>query len=108
MSSEKQQPRKQQEKARLHARNKNRERYDLNALTISNPELKKHIMPNKFGVKSVDFSNPLAVKLLNKALLNHYYGIKNWEFPDKNLQPRKAPRTIDLVHVRDLLHPSYC
>jgi len=83
MSSEK----NQQEKARLHSRNKNRERYDLSALTTTNPELKNYIMPNKFGVESVDFSNPLAVRLLNKALLNHYYGIKNWEFPDENLCP---------------------
>ncbi|MDH5475797.1 MAG: 23S rRNA (adenine(1618)-N(6))-methyltransferase RlmF [Cyclobacteriaceae bacterium] len=99
MSSEK----KQEEKARLHARNKNRERYDLSALIISIPELKKHIMPNKFGVKSVDFSNPLAVKLLNKALLNHYYGIKNWEFSDKNLCPPIPGRADYLHHIADVL-----
>jgi len=68
MSSEK----IQKEKARLHSRNKNRERYDLSALTNSNPELKNYIMPNKFGVESVDFSNPLAVKLLNKAYAHQF------------------------------------
>jgi 23S rRNA (adenine1618-N6)-methyltransferase len=62
----------QQEKARLHSRNKNRERYDLSALTTSFPELKKYVKPNKFGVDSVDFSNPISVKLLNKSLLKHY------------------------------------
>ena len=99
MSSEK----KQQEKARLHSRNKNRERYDLEALIISTPELKNHIIPNKFGVDSVDFSNPIAVKLLNKALLNHYYGIKNWEFPDENLCP-PIPGRADYIHyMADLL-----
>ena len=45
----------QQKKSRLHYRNKNREKYDLSALTTSSPELKNYIIPNKFGVKSIDF-----------------------------------------------------
>ena len=103
MSSEKQQPRKQQEKARLHSRNRNRERYDLGALKSSNPELKSHIRPNKYGAESIDFSDPIAVKLLNKALLNHYYGIKYWEFPDENLCPPIPGRADYLHHMADLL-----
>jgi len=99
-------PEKKQEKARLHARNKNRERYDLSALTTSNPELKDYIVPNKFGVDSIDFSNPLAVKLLNKALLNYYYGIKDWEFPDENLCPAIPGRADYIHHVADLLGGS--
>ena len=99
MSTEK----NKQKKTRLHSRNKNRERYDLSALTTSNPELKNYIIPNKFGVESVDFSNPLAVKLLNKALLNHYYGIKIWEFPDENLCPPIPGRADYIHHMADLL-----
>jgi len=99
MSSEK----NQQEKARLHSRNKNRERYDFSALTISNPELKIYVKPNKFGVDSVDFSNPFAVKLLNKAILNHYYGIESWEFPDENLCPPIPGRADYIHHIADLL-----
>lgn len=99
MSSEK----NKQKKSRLHFRNKNRDKYDLGALTTSNPELKNYIIPNKFGVKSVDFSNPLAVKILNKALLNHYYGIKNWEFPDENLCPPIPGRADYIHHIADLL-----
>ena len=87
-----------QEKTRLHIRNKNRRRYDLSALTSSNPELSEYIRPNKFGVDSVDFANPLAVRLLNKALLNHYYGIKNWDFPDENLCP-PIPGRADYIHI---------
>ena len=102
MSSEK----NQKEKARLHSRNKNRERYDLSGLTTSNPELKNYIIVNKFGVESVDFSNPLAVKLLNKALLNLYYGIKNWEFPDENLCPPIPGRADYIHHIADLLGES--
>ena len=95
-----------QEKARLHPRNKNRERYDLSALTTANPELKTYVMPNKYGTASVDFSNPVAVKLLNKALLNHYYGIKNWEFPDENLCPPIPGRADYIHHIADLLGES--
>ncbi|MBT7493578.1 MAG: 23S rRNA (adenine(1618)-N(6))-methyltransferase RlmF [Bacteroidetes bacterium] len=99
MSSEKNQP----EKARLHSRNKNRGRYDLNALTKSTPELKNHLALNKYGIESVDFSNPHAVKLLNTAILNHYYGIKNWDFPDENLCPPIPGRADYIHHMADLL-----
>lgn len=100
------QEKKPQEKTELHPRNKNRERYDLDALTAAIPELLNYITPNKFGDDSVDFSNPVAVKLLNKALLNHYYGIKHWEFPDENLCP-PIPGRADYIHyIADLLKES--
>ncbi len=92
-----------QEKARLHSRNRNREQYDLSALTGVNPELANYVKSNKYGVDSVDFSNPVAVKLLNKALLNHYYGIKNWDFPDENLCPPIPGRADYIHHIADLL-----
>ena len=84
-------------KKSLHVRNKNRERYDLGALISAIPQLRDYVVPNKFGEDSVDFTNPIAVKLLNKALLNHYYGIKNWEFPDENLCP-PIPGRADYIH----------
>lgn len=92
-----------QQQSKLHARNKNRERYDLNALSVATPELKAHVRPNKFGVQSIDFSNPRAVKLLNKAILNHYYGIKYWEFPDQNLCPPIPGRADYIHHIADLI-----
>jgi 23S rRNA (adenine1618-N6)-methyltransferase len=92
-----------QEKVRLHIRNKNRERYDLEALKIAVPELADHITTNKYGAESVDFANPVAVKLLNKALLNHYYGIKNWDFPEENLVPPIPGRADYLHYMADLL-----
>ncbi len=94
---------KRHEKTRLHPRNKNRDRYDLGALMTANPELKNHIIRNKFGIESIDFANPVAVKLLNKAILNHYYGIKNWEFPDENLCPPIPGRADYIHHIADLL-----
>ena len=95
-----------QEKVRLHIRNKNRERYDLDALKIAVPELSEHITVNKYGAESVDFANPVAVKLLNKALLNHYYGIKNWDFPEGNLVPPIPGRADYLHYMADLLGQS--
>jgi 23S rRNA (adenine1618-N6)-methyltransferase len=102
MSSDK----KQQEKSRLHSRNKNSNRYDLSALVSVKPELKAFVKPNKSGDDSVDFSNPEAVKLLNTALLNHYYEIKNWEFPDENLCPPIPGRADYIHHIADLLSGS--
>ena len=97
---------KQQEKSRLHSRNKNKERYDLSALMDVNPALKDFVKPNKFGDKSVDFSNPAAVKALNTALLKHYYGIANWAFSDENLCPPIPGRADYIHHVADLLSGS--
>ena len=97
---------KPQEKSRLHPRNKNRERYDLDALIHSTPELKNFVKPNKFGDESVDFSNPAAVKMLNKALLHHYYGIKYWTFSDENLCPPIPGRADYMHYMADLLCES--
>ena len=94
---------KKVEKSRLHPRNKNREKYDLSALTLCNPELKKYIVPNRSGGDSIDFSNPLAVKVLNRALLHHAYGIENWEFPDENLCPPIPGRADYIHHIADIL-----
>lgn len=102
MSSEK----KNQEKSRLHIRNKNRERYDLNSLVKATPELKAHVVPNKHGAESIDFSNRQAVRLLNTAILKYYYGIKSWDFPNENLCP-PIPGRADYIHyMADLLTES--
>jgi 23S rRNA (adenine1618-N6)-methyltransferase len=92
-----------QEKSTLHPRNKNRGKYDLHALTNSIPELKSHIISNKYGEKSIDFSNPIAVKTLNRALLSHHYGIKTWMFPNENLCPPIPGRADYIHHMADIL-----
>ncbi len=97
---------KTQEKTRLHPRNRNRDRYDLDALKASNPELVPFIEHNKHGGESVNFANPLAVKALNKALLNYYYGIENWDFPNENLCPPIPGRADYLHYMADLLSES--
>lgn len=95
-----------QEKTTLHPRNKNRERYNLDALIAAVPELAAHVKPNKFGDASVDFANPDAVRLLNRALLKHYYAIEHWDFPAENLTP-PIPGRADYIHyLADLLKES--
>lgn len=90
-------------KSTLHTRNRNREPYDLKALVNVVPELGNHIKPNKYGTESIDFASAEAVKLLNQALLNHYYGIEKWDFPDANLCP-PIPGRADYLHaIADLL-----
>lgn len=90
-------------KSKLHPRNKNRENYDLALLSELDAELKKYVKPNKYGTDSIDFANPKAVKLLNKALLKSNYKIDFWEFPDENLCPPIPGRADYLHYIADLL-----
>ncbi|WP_240623433.1 23S rRNA (adenine(1618)-N(6))-methyltransferase RlmF [Brumimicrobium aurantiacum] len=91
------------DKSRLHPRNKNKGKYDLNALAKINRDLKGIIQPNKYGEDSIDFSDPRSVKILNQTLLEYYYKIDYWEFPDNNLTP-PIPGRADYIHyVADLL-----
>lgn len=90
-------------KSNLHPRNRNRNDYDVESLINLVPELKKFISLNKFGVDSIDFSNPKAVKLLNQALLKQNYDLEFWDFPAENLCP-PIPGRADYIHyVADLL-----
>jgi 23S rRNA (adenine1618-N6)-methyltransferase len=53
--------------------------------------------------RTINFSIPQAVKLLNKALLLHFYNVKDWDIPDANLCP-PIPGRADYVHyIADLL-----
>lgn len=92
-----------QMKTRMHPRNKNRGRYDLVALIKACPDLAHYLKPNMRGEDSVDFTNPTAVRLLNQALLKHYYSINSWEFPDENLTPPIPGRADYIHHMADLL-----
>lgn len=84
-------------KSILHPRNKHRERYDFASLIASCASLKPFVQENQFGDESIDFSNPLAVKTLNQALLKHFYGIEYWDIPADFLTP-PIPGRADYVH----------
>ena len=91
------------EKIQLHPRNKHRERYDFKQLIGSCPELAPFVSLNKFDDESIDFFNPEAVKMLNKSLLKHFYGIENWDIPKGYLCPPIPGRADYLHYMADLL-----
>lgn len=92
--------------AKLHPRNLHQGRYDLNALSLTCPELSTYLKPNPKGDQTIDFSDEKAVLCLNKALLAHYYHIDHWQIPDGYLCP-PIPGRADYIHyLADLLAQS--
>ncbi|RWX54931.1 23S rRNA (adenine(1618)-N(6))-methyltransferase RlmF [Photobacterium chitinilyticum] len=90
----------------LHPRNPHRQRYDFKALTASCPQLTPFVSENKFGDLSVDFTNSEAVKVLNKALLSHFYKVQHWDIPLGYLCPPIPGRADYLHYIADLLAES--
>src|ERR1700748_294003 len=94
------------EKENLHPRNSHRVGYDFKLLCKVSPELKKFVSVNQYNDESIDFSDPNAVKALNKALLKHYYGVNEWDIPEGYLCP-PIPGRADYIHyMADLLAES--
>lgn len=81
----------------LHPKNKFNNGYNFDALIKVNPNLEPFVSKNKFNVVTIDFSDPAAVKELNKALLFLYDIISVWDFPDENLCP-PIPGRLDYIH----------
>lgn len=91
------------EKENLHPRNLHRGRYDFKVLLKTAPALSNFLKINKFGSETIDFSDSQAVIALNKAIIQHYYGIKEWDFPPGFLCP-PIPGRADYIHyAADLL-----
>ena len=91
------------EKTNLHPRNQHRFGYDFKQLIVKCPELKAFIGINEYAIETIDFSNPKAVKALNKALLIADYDIQNWDIPENYLCP-PIPGRVDYIHyIADLL-----
>lgn len=91
------------EKESLHIRNRHRERYDFKKLIASCQELAGYVRLNEYNDESIDFADPEAVKVLNRALLMHFYGIGYWEIPSGYLCP-PIPGRADYIHyMADLL-----
>ncbi len=87
----------------MHPRNRHRARYDFPQLIQSCPGLKPFVHRNKYGDESVNFFDPAAVRMLNKALLRHYYGMDDWDIPDGYLCPPVPGRADHLHYLADLL-----
>lgn len=90
-------------KSRLHPRNLHRKRYDFKQLIESCPELVSYVKPNMFDEESIDFFDPEAVKMLNTALLMHYYDIEKWDIPQNYLCPPIPGRADYVHHIADVL-----
>ncbi|MEK6449891.1 MULTISPECIES: 23S rRNA (adenine(1618)-N(6))-methyltransferase RlmF [Myroides] len=90
-------------KKKLHERNKHQELYNFDKLKSYVPELEAFVIKNPSGVDTIDFANPEAVRLLNKAILMKDYKIKFWDMPKTNLCP-PIPGRADYIHyIADLL-----
>lgn len=91
-------------KPKLHLKNKHIEGYDFKLLTKHLPELTPYVRKNEFNHKdTIDFADPTAVKLLNKALLLAHYAINYWDIPENYLCPPIPGRADYIHHVADLL-----
>ena len=90
-------------KATLHPRNRHTGRYDFPALIAGSPELADFVILNPYGKQSIDFANPDAVRVFNRALLKQFYGIAHWDIPPGYLCP-PIPGRADYLHgLADLL-----
>jgi 23S rRNA (adenine1618-N6)-methyltransferase len=90
-------------KSRLHPRNRHRERYDFRKLIEACPELAGFVVKNIYDDESIDFSDPVAVKMLNKALLMYYYDLQYWDIPEGYLCPPIPGRADYIHHIADFL-----
>ena len=94
------------EKTNLHPRNLDRFGYDFEQLIKNCPELQHFVAVNEHNITTIDFSNPEAVKSLNKALLITHYDIQEWDIPKNYLCP-PIPGRADYIHyIADLLASS--
>ncbi|MEE9349362.1 MAG: 23S rRNA (adenine(1618)-N(6))-methyltransferase RlmF [Flavobacteriaceae bacterium] len=87
----------------MHHNNLHNGSYDIDLLCKHYKKLETFVFTNKYGTKTIKFSNSKAVKALNTALLVTYYNILNWEFPDENLCPPIPSRVDYIHHLEDLI-----
>ncbi len=87
----------------FHPRNRHQGLYDFPALINSCPALAAFVITNPYGKSSIDFANPAAVRVFNRALLQSLYGIAHWDIPEGYLCP-PIPGRADYLHgLADLL-----
>lgn len=96
-------PAQSTDKGQLHPRNRHQGRYDFPALIKASPELAAFVIINPYGNQSIDFANPAAVKVFNRALLKQFYGINHWDIPADYLCPPIPGRADYLHYLADLL-----
>ncbi len=88
----------------MHKLNPHNQSYDMLALASVQPELEPFIITGQKGQLTLDFSNALAIKALNKAILKKDYKIDFWDLPDGYLCPPIPGRVDYLYHLKDIMH----
>lgn len=92
--------------SKLHPRNRHHGQYDFDKLTQACSDLSDFVVINDYGNQSINFSDPKAVKTLNRALLAHFYQVPHWDLPEGYLCP-PIPGRADYIHnIADLLASS--
>jgi 23S rRNA (adenine1618-N6)-methyltransferase len=91
---------------KMHPRNQHNDKYNFPELIQAIPELGAFVKMNAYGNESIDFFDPMAVKLLNKALLKKNYGIEHWDIPENYLCPPIPGRAEYLHQIADLLYKN--
>ncbi|AXA65812.1 23S rRNA (adenine(1618)-N(6))-methyltransferase [Pseudomonas oryzihabitans] len=89
--------------APLHPRNRHQGSYDFPALMRTSPALGPFVAPTPRGNLSIDFTDPQAVRALNRALLALHHGVRDWDIPADFLCPPIPGRADYLHHLADLL-----
>lgn len=87
----------------LHIRNKHRYGYDFAKLIKAVPDFSPFVKRNQYGNLSIDFADPGAVRMLNKALLLTYYQLSYWDIPNDYLCPPIPGRADYMHYLADLL-----
>ncbi len=90
-------------KAGLHSRNRHAAGYRFSRLVAASPELGRFLQRAPHGGDTVDFTDPAAVKALNRALLAEAYSIQGWDVPPDYLCPPVPGRADYVHHLADLL-----
>ena len=90
----------------LHPRNKFNQEYDFKKLIKHVHPLKKHLVVLPDGRQSLDFRDTESVFLLNKALLESEYKIKNWDLLPGSLVPSIPGRLNYINYLADLIQPK--
>jgi 23S rRNA (adenine1618-N6)-methyltransferase len=75
-------------------------------LCRAHPDLLPYVFVNDHQTQTIDFANPKAVKVLNRALLISHYNVIFWEFPDVHLCPPIPGRVDYIHHIANLLSNS--
>ncbi len=87
----------------MHPRNRFQSRYVFPRLVSLVPELGAFVHPHPVEGETIDFSDPRAVKVLNRALFADAYGILDWDIPEGYLCPPLPGRADMLHHLADLV-----